>query len=1007
MAADIKTQRPPALQHFDAHMYQAALAFYGLPQRYNRVFKSEQKRDKETNELLFKPDGSPDAWLKSCNAQAESSRGNAIWVQINQPRDGSALNKAQYPKKARNEDIGTLQNITLDSEYPPEPQKALAIGKKLVDYLIAEGLAHEDQPTENSGAGFHIVLPVPAIEIADGDSAKRWNDAVAMLVHERIKPEFLRLCEQAEIVMDLEGFDISRVLSAPGTWRPRHPTKKDCSMLQQGFLRRWMAPYTNGRYPVRVENHKLKALLQECYERCASTPKSEHQAQPSEHESSYAWLYRNAGQYYRDNRSAHFQALVGAVYQKFGEQAVLDLAQDIDRLSRGKYGDRAYEEAKRSLDKAQDMPRDITLPSPVKKRQARVNKESDLDEGGDETKKPTALELLTVIAERAKFIVTPSGDLFAHVPVNSHHETVSISEKGSGFRRWLIYCFDKENGYVPNSEALTQIMERVKARAAYEGEQTSVYTRIAEKNGHVYLDMGNDKWECIEIAPDGWRVITCPPVYFRRPNGLLPLPAPTRGGSLNDLRKIINVKTDKDFTLIVGWLLGTLHPTGPYAVLGLNGERGSGKSKAEIYLRSIIDPNVAPARNAPRDEREAAITAQNNMVIALDNLSSMPLWLSDVLCRIATGNGFSTRQMYEDDVEKIFNAKRPIILNGIEDGIISQGDLLSRTILVTLEPPTKYLAEEDIEQRFQGLHPALLGSLLNAASLALRDRRKTRLENAPRMVDFAQWVTAAEPALKWAPGTFMTAFAENQENATSIITESSPVAKAIVQFMALDSQKHGWMGLTSELHEELKKFEVYEKAKRAPKDATRLSGQIKRIASSLRAQGIDLQQPERTKRGSFVTIRHISPEKISPSGVAGVAGCSYGVAKNSLATPVSTPDIEPNQAEKSQIDVAGVASHAPLSALLSSNSVKKNEEERAKIEEPDRECKIATPAPPATPAEVLLSEMASQGCTLRICADGKWGIGVPDEWTDEQFQALNARVDALDSELRKVFTRKG
>lgn len=470
--------------------------------------------------------------------------------------------------------------------------------------------------------------------------------------------------------------------------------------------------------------------------------------------------------------------------------------------------------------------------------------------------KPSALELLTEIADRAKLLITPSGDMFARVPVNDHKETVSINEKGSGFRRWLIYCFDKEHGYVPNSEAMTQIMERVKSKTEYEGEQVKIYTRIAEKDGRVYLDMCNDKWECIEISSTGWKVIADTPVCFRRSNGMLPLPMPQRGGTLDDLRSIINVKTERDFVLITSWLLGTLHPNGPYAVLNLNGERGSGKTRAETYLRNIIDPNEAPTRNAPRDERDAAILAKNNMIIALDNLSSIPLWLSDVLCRTATGSGFSTRALYEDELEKIFNSKRPIILNGIEDGIISQGDLLSRTILVTLEPPDCYIAEEAIDQLFQELHPKILGALLQATSMALRDRKKVTLETTPRMVDFALWVTAAEPALSWEPGTFIHAFTENQESSATIITETSPVAKAIQQFLE-NRNSHQFVGLMSELLTELQKHEVYSKAKNSPTTASRLGGQIKRLAPVLRSQGIAIHQA-RSSQGSTIAISCIA-----------------------------------------------------------------------------------------------------------------------------------------------------
>jgi hypothetical protein len=479
-----------------------------------------------------------------------------------------------------------------------------------------------------------------------------------------------------------------------------------------------------------------------------------------------------------------------------------------------------------------------------------------------EEKKETTLIRLMRIANDARPIRTPSHALYARVPVNGHYEIVSMSEKGSGFRRWLVHRYKKEYGTAPNSDALSQTMSGVLADAEFEGQKAEVYTRIASHNGCIYLDIGDDTWQCVEISADGWRIIKESPVYFRRPNGMLPLPVPTSGGDLDDLREFTNTKEDKDFKLIIAWLLGIGHPTGPYAVLNLNGESGSAKSKVTTYLRNFIDPNEAPARNTPKDDREVAITAQNNMVFALDNLSSLPLWLSDILCRIATGSGYATRALYSDDAECVFHAKRPIIMNGISDGLITQGDLLSRTISVTLQPPNGYRSEKEMDQLFKEKHPSMLGAWLDAVSTALRGHTSVQLDRTPRLIDFAQWVTAAESALGWKKGSFLSVFMDNQENASSIVVESSPVAKAIVQFMK--SNPKGFDGYVSGLHEELKKYEIYRDTKNAPKTANRLSGDLKRVAPSLRIQGINIQMLGHTRNGTRVILVTIGDDTPPP-----------------------------------------------------------------------------------------------------------------------------------------------
>jgi Protein of unknown function (DUF2939) len=98
--------------------------------------------------------------------------------------------------------------------------------------------------------------------------------------------------------------------------------------------------------------------------------------------------------------------------------------------------------------------------------------------------------------------------------------------------------------------------------------------------------------------------------------------------------------SENDFVLVVAWLLGALRAGGPYPVLAIAGEQGSAKTVLSKLLRAVIDPSVAPVRALPRDERELFIAASNGHVLAFDNLSGLPPWLSDTLCRLTSGGAF-------------------------------------------------------------------------------------------------------------------------------------------------------------------------------------------------------------------------------------------------------------------------------------------------------------------------------------------------------------------------------
>jgi putative DNA primase/helicase len=137
------------------------------------------------------------------------------------------------------------------------------------------------------------------------------------------------------------------------------------------------------------------------------------------------------------------------------------------------------------------------------------------------------------------------------------------------------------------------------------------------------------------------------------------LPEPEGGSSIEELRRFVNVRSDDDFTLVVAWLVMALRPRGPYPTPVANGEQGSGKSVfCRMLLRSLVDPSAAPIRAIAKDDRDLIVSAINSWVLAFDNLSTILGWLSDALCRLATGGGFATRMLHTDHEEMIFEGAR-------------------------------------------------------------------------------------------------------------------------------------------------------------------------------------------------------------------------------------------------------------------------------------------------------------------------------------------------------------
>lgn len=382
---------------------------------------------------------------------------------------------------------------------------------------------------------------------------------------------------------------------------------------------------------------------------------------------------------------------------------------------------------------------------------------------------------------------------------------------------------------------MADALDVLESRARFDGPCCAVHVRLAEHGGKVYVDLGDEAWRAVEIDADGWRVVDVPPVKFWHPRGMLPLPIPERGGSLEALRPFVNAADEEAFTLIVSWLVGAMRPRGPYPILDVEGEQGAGKSTLCRILRALIDPNLCSLRRPPREERDLFIAARNGWIVGFDNLSGLPQWLSDALCVLATGGGFATRELYSDAEEALFDAQRPILVNGIDE-IGRRGDFRDRCLRVVLPRIEEVEARDEaaLWAEFEAARPKVLGALLDAVSAALRRWPSTRLKRTPRMADFARWVVAAEEALPWAPGTFLGVYLGQREGMAWEALEDDPLAQAI---LAVVKAAGGRIAATaSELLAQIQERvdESGRRAKTWPQTPRALSGRLRRLAPDLR-----------------------------------------------------------------------------------------------------------------------------------------------------------------------------
>ncbi|MFG3158110.1 hypothetical protein ACGF7W_39425 [Streptomyces sp. NPDC048219] len=286
-------------------------------------------------------------------------------------------------------------------------------------------------------------------------------------------------------------------------------------------------------------------------------------------------------------------------------------------------------------------------------------------------------------------------------------------------------------------------------------DTTSRHLRVAPlgwlpEDGLV-LDLGRGG-KVVTITRDGWKTVPAAadlPTFRHTLNTNL-LPAPIPGGSLTELRELLNVG-DQEWAQITSWLLAALLPDITRPVLLLTGGQASGKSVMGHLLAHLIDPGGAfGPLPANEDAWETAVNASR--VVAFDNVSHVPAWPSDILCAAVHGGGNLRRTLGSPIDDRPRRDDRAFILAGTVAPLELRGDLADRTVAVQLQRLAERRPEAELWKAYTEARPRILGALLDllvavlGALPAVREKAERGELPQRRMADYGLVLAALEEA---------------------------------------------------------------------------------------------------------------------------------------------------------------------------------------------------------------------------------------------------------------------
>lgn len=492
----------------------------------------------------------------------------------------------------------------------------------------------------------------------------------------------------------------------------------------------------------------------------------------------------------------------------------------------------------------------------------------------------TAVERAALILHESveKYSITEHDDGLVYFWIKRGDKSYdALPHDSEKLARFVIREYDRRYTKTLSRAAAEQAIGRYAAKGDVPGNIIrDAGKRIIKVGNTVWIDLRDDQNSIYRVTPEH-----CGPSYpynpgmdilFDRDGGaVMPLPKRKEGNWLEWFAGLLRMPEDMKmlFAVHVCHMLCVWHET-PFALFV--GPEGSGKTVTASMVKELVDPTGlnSTSNSLPKDEDRLAMVLTKEQVQLFDNVSYIPMPVSDMLCKACTGGVHRVRELYTtNNVRRIPFYKMRIFLTSVMNDVVRAPDLASRVLRYDVPPGQTDKSKDNLEEEYVRNRPHMLYAALDAVGKAMKEyeSRKEYYSNLPtttRMVDFERFGSAIAYVLGDKEHTSIKKYQEIMQDNMTMMMADEPMVRLIEKLLETDDTNE-YFNLTSIFYARIRELAETDdgidiKGKDFPQTLMSARKHIDRLKGVLLKRGIEVtigkrHDPEaKQKHRSHITI---------------------------------------------------------------------------------------------------------------------------------------------------------